>query len=181
MGKGSYSAQRTQQGLKPQDILVLLKLLASGERGRLVDIASELGLSQSEVSLALERAKRAGLLDDAKKKPLKSALEEFLLHGLKYVYPAEIGMLCRGIPTAHSAPPLAKKIVSSPDDQYVWAHPDGNLRGQAVSPLCEWAPEAARKDPRLHELLALVDALRVGRARERMIAAEELRARLNAR
>lgn len=180
MGKGSYSAQRTQQGLKPQDILVLLKLLASGERGRLVDIASELGLSQSEVSLALERAKRAGLLDDAKKKLIKSAMEEFLLHGLKYVYPAEIGMLCRGIPTAHSAPPLAKKIVSNSDDQYVWAHPDGSLRGQAVSPLCEWAPEAARKDPRLHELLALVDALRVGRARERMIAAEELRARLNA-
>jgi len=180
MRKGGYSAQRTQQGLKPQDILVLLKLLACGERGRLVDIASDLGLSQSEVSLALERAKRAGLLDDAKKNLIKSALEEFLLHGLKYVYPAEIGMLCRGIPTAHSALPLAKKIVSNPDDQYVWSHPDGSLRGQAVSPLCEWAPEAARKDPRLHELLALVDALRVGRARERMIAAEEIRARLNA-
>lgn len=182
MGNGSYSAQRAQQGIKAQDILVLLKLLASGEREwRMVDLAAQLGLSQSEVSVALERAKRAGLIDDEKKKPVKSAMEEFLLHGLKYVFPAEIGMLCRGIPTSHSAPPLAKKIVSDADDQYVWPHPDGSLRGQAVSPLCAWAPEAARKDARLHELLALVDALRVGRARERMLAAEELRARLHAK
>jgi len=34
------------------------------------------------------------------------------------------------------------------------------------------------KDPRLHELLALVDALRVGRAREKSLAAEELERRL---
>lgn len=173
--------ERSQSGLKPQDILVLLKLVAAGHRDRrLIDIAIDLGLSQSEVSMGLERAKRSGLIDDAKKSLVKSALEEFLLHGLKYVFPAQIGMLCRGIPTSHSALPLAKRVVSNPDDQYVWAHPDGTLRGQAVSPLCPWAPEAARKDPRLHELLALVDALRVGRARERMIAAEELRKRIDA-
>ncbi len=131
--------------------------------------------------MALERAKHSGLIDASKKKLIKSAMEEFLLHGLKYVFPAEIGMLCRGIPTSHSAQPLANKIVSDPNDQYVWPHVDGSLRGQAVSPLCEWAPEAARRDPQLHELLALLDALRVGRARERMIAAEEIRARLNAK
>ncbi|MFA6316921.1 MAG: hypothetical protein WC943_05830 [Elusimicrobiota bacterium] len=181
MWSGNYLAQRAQQGLKPQDILLLLKLLASaGKRWRLVDLAMELGLAQSEVSASLERAKRSGLIDPEKKSPNKSALEEFLIHGLKYVFPAEIGMLARGIPTAHSAPPLAKRVVSGEDDQYVWPHPEGNLRGQAVSPLCPWAPEAARKDRRLHELLALVDALRVGRARERMMAAEELRKRIHA-
>ena len=179
MGNGSFSAPRIHQGIKAQDILILLKLLASeGREWRMVDLAAELGLSQSEVSMALERSKRASLIDASKKKLIKSALEEFLLHGLKYVFPAEIGMLCRGIPTSHSAPPLAKKIVSGPDDQYVWPHPDGSLRGQAVSPLCEWAPEAARKDSRLHELLALVDALRVGHAREQALAAKELTKRL---
>lgn len=175
------ASRRAQPGLKPQDILVLLKLLAAGEkRWRMVDLGLELGLSQSEISMALERARRVGLIDASKKKVIRSAMEEFLLHGLKYVFPAEIGMLCRGIPTSHSAPPLAKKIVSDENDQYVWPHPEGSLRGQAVSPLCEWAPEAARKDPCLHELLALVDALRLGRARERMIAAEEIRGRLHA-
>lgn len=181
MSSGNYLAQRARQGLKPQDILVLLKLLAlEGKPRRLVDLAMELGLAQSEVSASLERARRSGLINAQKKELIRSALEEFLIHGLKYSFPAEIGMLARGIPTSHSAPPLAEKIVSNEDDQYVWPHPDGSLRGQAVSPLCQWAPEAARKDPRLHELLALVDALRVGRARERMLAAEELRRRLRA-
>ena len=37
---------------------------------------------------------------------------------------------------------------------------------------------AAKSDPKLYELLALVDTLRVGRARERTMAEEELRKRL---
>lgn len=175
---------KIQPGLKPQDILVLLKILASGNREwRLVDLGIELGLSQSEVSMALDRARRSGFIVESSESPrklVKSALEEFLLHGLKYVFPAELGALCRGIPTAHSFEPLVNMIVSNENDQYVWQHPDGQLRGQALSPLCDWAPDAARKDAKLHELLALVDALRIGRARERSIAAEELKKRIYA-
>jgi hypothetical protein len=52
--------------------------------------------------------------------------------------------------------------------------------GRAVAPLYRSAPLAAAEDPRLHELLALVDALRVGRARERTLAREELDRRLAA-
>ncbi|MCX5796804.1 MAG: hypothetical protein NTY77_15020 [Elusimicrobia bacterium] len=177
----SHPTHRTHRGLKPQDVLVLLKLLASqGKQWRMVDLAMELGISQSEVSLALGRAGYVGLFNSEKGELVKAALEEFLLHGLKYVFPAEFGMISRGIPTSHSAPPLAQKIVSGESDQYVWPHPDGEARGQSISPLCEWAPQAARKDPRLYELLALVDALRVGRARERALAAEELHKRLHA-
>jgi hypothetical protein len=40
------------------------------------------------------------------------------------------------------------------------------------------APKAARKDPVLYELLALIDALRDGRVRERQLAQKELRAQL---
>jgi hypothetical protein len=40
------------------------------------------------------------------------------------------------------------------------------------------APKAARKDPALHELLALIDAVRDGRVRERQLAEKELIARL---
>jgi hypothetical protein len=39
-------------------------------------------------------------------------------------------------------------------------------------------PKAARRDPVLYELLALVDALRDGRARERRMAERELSTRL---
>ena len=171
---------REYHGLRPQDILVLLKMLASsGKEWRQVDLARELGLSQFEISAALSRAEYSGFLDRAKKRINKSALEEFLLHGLKYVYPAKPGAVCRGVPTAHSALPITKKIVSSPHDQYVWPHDDGEVRGQGIPPLYASAPEAARKDPKLHELLALVDALRIGRARERQIAVMELKRRLH--
>ena len=170
---------REHHGLRPQDILVLLKLLASqGKEWRQVDLAHELGLSQYEISAALSRAEYSGFLDHAKKRLNKSALEEFLLHGLKYVYPAKPGAVCRGVPTAHSAFPISKQIVSSAHDQYVWPHDDGEVRGQSIPPLYESVPEAAMRDPKLHELLSLVDALRIGRARERQIASDELKRRL---
>lgn len=170
---------RVLQGIKPQDMLVLLKLCLWRDREwRHVDLAAELGLSQTEVSFALERCRMSGFLDSGKKRVLRSALMEFLEHGLKYVYPVQPGPLCRGMPTAHSAPPLSKRIVSDADDQYVWPWADGKVRGQGIVPLYESVPHAAAKDPQLHELLALVDALRVGRARERALALEELESRL---
>lgn len=169
------------KALKPQDALVLLKIAANNERPwRQVDLAQELGLSLSEVSEALERARNARLIDSSKKMLIWQALAEFVLHGLKYVFPAAPGPVCRGIGTAHSALPLSNQIVSSDDDQYVWPDADGDLRGQAIEPLYRSVPKAARKDPQLYQILALVDALRVGRARERNIAAEELKKRLNA-
>lgn len=168
-------------GLKPQDVVILLKMAASQERSwRLVDLAQELGLSLSEVSTSLERSKRARLIDSSKKMINWQSLLEFILHGLKYVYAAEPGPICRGVPTSHSALPLSKEIVSNDNDQYVWPSGEGTLRGQAIEPLYPSVPEAALKDPALHELLALVDALRVGRARERQIASAELKRRLHA-
>ena len=170
---------RVLQGIKPQDVLVLLKLCLWQEREwRHMDLAVELGLSQTEVSFALERCRASGFLDEAKKRVIRSALLEFLCHGLKYVYPVQPGSLCRGMPTAHSAPPISKRIVSDEHDQYVWPYGEGKMRGQAIEPLYESVPLAAEKDPELHELRALVDALRVGRARERAIAAEELEKRI---
>lgn len=130
--------------------------------------------------MALERARRARLIDSSKKRVILSSLLEFVLHGLKYAYPAEPGALCRGVPTSHSALPLSKRIVSNDDDQYVWPSGEGTVRGQAIEPLYSSVPLAVGKDPELYELLALVDALRVGRARERQIAADELTRRLHA-
>jgi hypothetical protein len=172
---------RSPFGLKPQDVLVVLKMLVSGDKDwRLVDLGQELGLSQTEVSFALARAQRSGLVDASKRRPNRTALEEFLIHGLKYVFPAELGAVCRGLPTSHSMTPLSKEIVSEPHDQYVWPYADGKMRGQSVTPLYPSAPYAASRDPKLHEFLALIDALRVGRARERNLAAEGIKKRLHA-
>lgn len=171
---------RTLTGIKPQDILILLKLSEWKDRPhwRSSDLARELELSPFEISVGLGRCRRSGFLDASKRELMRSALLEFILHGLKYVYPVQPGPLCRGIPTAHSAPPLAGKIVSQESDAYVWPDESGDRRGQAIEPLYESAPRAAKKDARLYELLALVDAIRVGHARERALAAEELGKRL---
>jgi len=43
-----------------------------------------------------------------------------------------------------------------------------------IAPLYKNVPVAAKNDRLLHEYLALADALRVGRARERALAKEEI-------
>ncbi len=82
------------------------------------------------------------------------------------------------MPTAYAAPPLSEHI-SSEDLPPVWPDPDGTVRGLALEPLYRTAPQAAKADPKLYQLLALVDALRMGRARERKLAEDELKQRLS--
>ena len=105
------------------------------------------------------------------------ALEEFLVHGIKYAFPAEKGGMTRGMPTASAAEPLSLKMTQE-DPVPVWPFEQGSRRGYAFSPLYRRAPQAALKDHDLYELLALVDALRDGGARERELAKRALSVRL---
>ena len=163
---------------KSLDVVVLLKLLLERERRPYAQLAKELSISASEVHAAVQRGIAAGLIDADSRLPLRKPLEEYLLHGVRYAFPAKLGPLARGIPTAHAAPPLAGKIASD-DLPPIWPDPDGTVRGYSIEPLYNSVPKAARSDSVLYELLALVDALRVGRARERNIAQEELKQRLS--
>ena len=78
-------------------------------------------------------------------------------------------------PTAHAAPGLAASFRGD-DDPVVIPLRHGPVRGRAVTPIHPSAPGAAARDPKLHELLAIVDALRIGGARDRSVAAAELKA-----
>lgn len=168
---------KEHRGMRPQDIVVLLKIASKEKVQWLVkDIAADLGISQSEVSESLHRSAQAGLISKNKRMLMKNALLDFLKYGLKYVYPQHPGSITRGIPTAHSAPPLNKEIVS--EEIYVWPFAEGKVRGQRIEPLHKSVPLASLKDKKLYELLALTDALRVGKARERTIAIEELEKRI---
>jgi len=104
-------------------------------------------------------------------------LLEFLVHGVKYAFPPKRGALTRGMPTGYAAPPLNKVIVDSSELPPVWPFAEGTVRGEAFEPLYPSVPQAAARDARLYELLALVDAIRDGRARERNLAAKELELR----
>ena len=163
---------------KSLDILVALKFVSGGAGKTYAQLSKELGLSASEVHSSVRRCIEAGLLDELTHLARWKPLEDYLLHGVRYAFPAKRGPVVRGMPTAYAAPPLSLEI-SSDDLPPVWADPDGDTKGYAVEPLYRSAPRAAKADPQLYELLALVDALRLGRARERKAAEEELRKRLN--
>jgi DNA-binding Lrp family transcriptional regulator len=159
--------------LLPQDVLVALKLALAGRRLPYAELAAELGLSASQAHQSVKRAVDAGLLLPDSLLANRRALEEFLIHGLKYVLPPRRGPLARGVPTSHSAPPLDRVIVDA-GTPVVWPDPEGTVRGESLEPIYKTAPMAARRDPRLYQLLALIDAIRAGRARERKLAEKKL-------
>jgi hypothetical protein len=132
------------------------------------------------VNHGLKRLAACQLFNVADRRVIRAALLEFLVHGLRYVFPTEIGYLGRGMPTGASVGQMAKALRLGDDDRMVWATPAGAslARGRVIAPLYKTAPLAAAKDPALHELLALADALRIGRARERALARDELTKRL---
>ena len=83
------------------------------------------------------------------------------------------------MPTGYAGPALSHFFQASDDFPPIWPDPDGEVRGQAFSPLYKSVPQAAREDEKLYELLTLVDAIRGGRVREREMACREIKKRLN--
>jgi hypothetical protein len=82
------------------------------------------------------------------------------------------------MPTAWSVAGLMEQLSSSSSSSsssVVWPDPNGTMRGESITPLYDGAADAGRRDNRLHRALALVDALRIGQARERNIAGELLK------
>src|SRR5947209_5993596 len=146
--------------LKPQDIVIALKLVdASPAEKAFPRLAEALGISASEVHAAVKRAVRSGLVDGESRSVRKSALCAFLVHGLRYVFPAEWSGISRGVPTSYAAPPLKSQFAEG-ELPPVWPHAEGTARGEGIAPLYKSAPGAALRDPHLYEWLALVDAVR---------------------
>ena len=169
---------RKHSGLRPQDLLVLLKIIClRHDRWRTTDLANELFMSQSEVSAALFRSRFSGLIDEAKRNVHRESLHELLIHGVKYVFPQKPGAIVRGTPTAHSAPPLLA-LIHSKETVYVWRDDEGTVRGEEIEPLYPTVPKAARMDSSFYELVALVDAIRVGKTREYELAVDGLKKRI---
>jgi DNA-binding Lrp family transcriptional regulator len=165
---------------KPQDIVVALKLCLDGVRRSYAELGQELGMSASEVHAAVRRLGEARLIDPDTQEIRREALRNFLVHGVPHAFPASPKEITRGMPTAWAAPALSGKFSASEQMPPVWPDPDGRVQGSAVQPLYGSVPGAARRDPVLYDLLALVDVLRIGRARERSLAEKEITHRLNA-
>ncbi len=158
--------------LRPQDVAVALQLtLTPGAPFRA--LAEATGLSQGEVHNAVRRLTMARLVRSDTRTPLLGALREFLESGVPYAFAVHPGAETRGVPTAHSAPPLASEFPDA--EVVVWPDAVGTVRGAGVAPLMTSASGTAKNNRELYELLALVDVLRLGRARERQRARRLLR------
>lgn len=171
--------------IKPQDILVVCKLAALSGREPMsfAALGEALSMSASEVFAATRRATACRLLTEqpapatgaGRFRPVAPNLREFLVSGLRYVFPGEIGKAMRGFRTAQDAPPLDSQIVRPTGElPIVWPHHDGDTRGLSLKPLYRSVPEAARRDSRLYSWLSLADGLRTGDARVRTVAAAEI-------
>lgn len=165
--------------MKSQDVLVALSLFSHPSRCTYAERAAHLGMSASEVHSATSRLEEARLLDPDTLTVRREPFLRFLVHGVPYAFAVAAKELTRGMPTAWAGPVLAARMSESGEMPPVWPDPEGSIQGQAIKPLYRSVPEVARKDRELYELLSLVDAIRIGRARERKMAEDELNARLN--
>jgi hypothetical protein len=164
--------------LKPQDLVVAVRLaIPSTDHSTYPNLAASLRMSASEAHAAVKRAAECGLVDGTTRRAKRSALLEFVVHGLRYVFPPSWSGVSRGIPTSYAAPPLSVSIVQG-DLPPVWPHPEGQTRGQGLRPIYKSIPDASLRDAELYKWMALLDAIRSGRARERELAVGLIRKRL---
>ena len=163
--------------LKPADVAVALQLWLTPDAPYRA-LAEAVGISHGEAHNAVQRLQAARLLRAGSRSVKAEALLEFLFGGVPYAFAATPGAEMRGVPTAHAAPPLSVDFTGA--DAYVWPSAEGRVRGATLEPLYPGAVHTVIRNPALYELLALVDALRAGRARERQRAREHLRQRLGA-
>lgn len=167
--------------LKPQDLLVALKIAVNrGREFTLTELGTELNMAVSVVHGSIRRNEQARLVSRSAGniRVMRSSLREFTIHGAKYAFPAVLGPLSRGVPTAIAGPVLRVHFGKADSLPPVWPDPDGSGYGPSVTPLYPTALAACKNDNSLFEVLTLLDALRVGAAREQALAAIQLEERL---
>ena len=169
--------------MRAQDVLVACQLALGAHRGfTLQQLSLALGLSVSDVHGAMSRNRAAGLC-----RPNESAvrrrgvdpvdhhaLQEFLIHGVGYVFPARRSALALGIPTA-----LTENSLSPDALPVVWPSSEGRVRGESIEPLHKSVPLVASRDAAMHALLSAIDVLRLGDREKRDTAIVRIRALLN--
>jgi hypothetical protein len=167
------------RGLHPVDIPVALHL-ATSPRASYATLADDLSLSVSTAHDSVSRLMFVGLarLIAKQRQVNRSALLELLRHGsLRYFFPAIRDRNRRGIPTAHAAPAM-RGYLDADIDPVVWPTSRGTVIGHAITPLLPRVADLPERCPAVYDLLTLVDAMRIGTARDREIAGKLLTERL---
>jgi hypothetical protein len=159
----------------PTDLYVLAGVLSSEEETfTLRGLAGRLHVDHTLVHRALKRAENADLYRERSRQVHSANFEELVIHAARFIAPARLGELTRGLPAAWAAEPISQLIhQASSEPPPVWPSALGAVRGQALEPLHPAAVQASDDAP-LGGLLAIVDSLRAGDVRVRKIAAVAL-------
>ena len=165
--------------LKPQDLLVACRLALPG--GYLLfqkQVAVALGLAPSTVFASLQNLRRAKIVEcpGIPEATARRRLLNFLVHGAPVVFPPVKTEVVRGIATGIFSPHFRGRFAAEKDVPLVWPYPRGREVGEGLVPLYPSLPLACSRDPALYQLMAAVDVLRVGRAREKDAAVVYLEA-----
>src|SRR5680860_1243640 len=114
--------------VKGSDIYVLSGLLAHDEKWTYRSLAERLSVPHPVVQRALSRAREADLYSAERRAVHLPHFEEFAVHALRFVAPAQLGALAPGVPTAWAVEPMASAIRSSGDDPPpVWPYALGRV------------------------------------------------------
>jgi hypothetical protein len=158
--------------IKPQDIVLLMKMIVSSIPQAQRDLAAALEISPAEVSYASQRLRTVGLIGSSGVN-LELAFE-CLAHAVKFICPPVTGPLSVGLPTSFCHPDF-KFVKYADSDKVVWPYAHGNIKGTSIIPIYPSLPKACSNDPALYRLASLVEMIRAGRAREKTLATEELK------
>jgi len=162
--------------ISPTDIYVLAGVISNDDESwTLRDLAATLCVDHTLVHRALKRAEVAGLYDASSRRVNLANFEELAIHAGRFIAPARLGALTRGLPAAWAAEPISELIHQAQSEPPpVWPSALGIARGQALAPLHPAAVQASNDAP-LAALLAIIDSLRAGDVRVRKVAATVLR------
>ena len=141
-------------------------------------MAERLGISKSTAHGSVKRLiKNRLVIPSAKAMGVvaEGPALDFLAYGVPYAFAPETVAVARGVPTGLRALARDGHPAFAGASPLVWPSKLGEARGVGIVPLVPAAPELLLRDPQLYRMLAIVDALRVGDAREREAARDALR------
>jgi hypothetical protein len=159
------------------DLYILLgTLLSEKNTATLRELAATLHVDHTLVHRALKRAENAGLYRVSARQVNLANFEELAIHAARFIAPARLGELTRGVPAAWAAEPISA-IIHQRESELppVWPSALGAVRGQALEPLHPAAVQASQEEQALARLLSIIDSLRAGDVRVREVAATALR------
>jgi hypothetical protein len=167
--------------IKPQDLLVVIQAAAVRQRWTVNLMAESLELPPATVHRSIMRCREMGLFSDDIARIDPYLVEEFLVHVVRFEFPPRWIGTSRGVPTAWSADPLKSVLRSDrTSDTVVWPLEAGRRSGRGLEPIHPNLVKFEKSNPEVYAWGTLVDAIRIGGARDKSAAKELLTLRIDA-